>query len=102
MVRVNIILLAIAVACALGVITAQHTARTLFVDLESGQSAAQKLDEEFTRLQLEQGTWGTHKRVEAIAEKSLGMRLPGPDSTRVVTLPAPPGGDGEAAQAGKP
>jgi cell division protein FtsL len=88
MARTNVLLLLVAIACALGVITAQHRARKLFVDLESAQSAAKKLDEEFTQLQLEQSTWATHKRVEAVASKSLGMRIPEPESTRVITLPA--------------
>jgi cell division protein FtsL len=96
MTRTNFLLLVVLIACALGVITSQHKARKLFVDLESEQSAAKKLDEEFTQLQLEQSTWATHKRVEAIAAKSLGMRLPEPGSTRVITLAAPaPAGAGQ-------
>jgi cell division protein FtsL len=95
MARVNLFLLVVAVACALGVVTAQHKSRKLFVDLESAQAEAKRLDEEFTQLQLEQGTWATNKRVEAIASKSLGMRLPDPGATRVITL-------GEPAQAAKP
>jgi len=88
--RVNFLLLAIAVACALGVITAQHKSRKLFIDLEAGQARAKKLDEEFTQLQLEQGTWATHKRVEALAARSLGMHLPEPGATRVITLGTAP------------
>jgi cell division protein FtsL len=88
--RVNLLLLAVAVACALGVITAQHKSRKLFIDLEAGQAEAKRLDEEFTQLQLEQGTWATNKRVEAVASRSLGMQLPEPGSTRVVTMDAAP------------
>jgi cell division protein FtsL len=90
--RVNFLLLLVAIACALGVVTAQHSARKLFIDLEAGQAEAKRLDEEFTQLQLEQGTWATHKRVEAMAAKSLGMSLPEPGSTRVVTMGAPAAG----------
>ena len=86
MVRANFLLLLVVIACALGVITAQHKSRKLFIDLESGQAEAKRLNEEYTQLQLEQGTWATHKRVEAMASRSLGMRLPEPGSTRVVTL----------------
>jgi len=86
--RVNVLLLAIAVACALGVITSQHRARKLFIDIESGQAAAQKLHEEFTQLQLEQSTWATNKRVEAVASRTLGMRLPDAASTVIVVVPA--------------
>jgi len=88
MARLNALLLVVLVACALAVITSQHRARKLFIDLEQAQGAAKKLDEEWTQLQLEQGTWATHKRVEALASKSLGMRLPDPASTRVIAGPA--------------
>jgi cell division protein FtsL len=86
--RLDALLLLVLVACALGVITSQHQARKLFVDLEAAQSDAKRLDEEFTQLQLEQGAWATHKRVEAVASKSLGMRLPDPANTRILTVPA--------------
>jgi len=91
--RVNILLLALVMLCAVGVITSQHRARKVFVDLETEQATAKKLDEEFTQLRLEQSTWATNKRVEALASKSLGMRLPDPETTVIVTLdsraPAP-------------
>jgi cell division protein FtsL len=90
MARLNGFLLVVLIACALAVITSQHRARKLFIDLEQAQGAAKKLDEEWTQLQLEQGTWATHKRVEAVASKSLGMRLPDPASTRVIAGPAAP------------
>jgi cell division protein FtsL len=88
MARVNLFFLALVVACAIGVITAQHHSRKLFVELENGQVAAQKLAEEWTQLQLEQSTWATNKRVEALASRSLGMRLPEPSSTVIVTAAA--------------
>ena len=88
--RVNAILLVLVIACALSVITSQHQARRLFNDVENEQAAAKKLDEEWTQLQLEQSTWATHKRVESVASKQLGMRLPDPTTTVVVTLDAQP------------
>ena len=93
MARVNAILLVLIVAAALSVITSQHQARRLFNDLESEQNAGKKLDEEFTQLQLEQGTWATNKRVEAVAAKQLGMRLPDPSNTVIVTLDARSAGE---------
>ena len=86
--RVNAMLLLLVVACALGVITSQHQARKSFADLESEQTAAKKLGEEWTQLRLEQSTWATHKRVEALASRQLGMRLPDPSSTVIVTVDA--------------
>jgi cell division protein FtsL len=91
--RINVILLLLVIACALAVITSQHRARKLFVELETEQAAAKKLDEELTQLQLEQGTWATHKRVEAVAASRLGMRLPDAASTVIVTIDGPRTGD---------
>jgi cell division protein FtsL len=88
--RVSVALLVLAVACALAVVTSQHRARTLFVELESEQAAAKKLEEEWTQLQLEQGTWATNKRVEAVAARNLGMRLPEAANTTVVRVEAGP------------
>ena len=89
MTRLNILLLALLVACALAVITSQHRARKLFGELENEQTIAKKLAEEWTQLQLEQGTWGTHKRVEAVASRDLKMRLPDAASTVIVNAEAP-------------
>jgi cell division protein FtsL len=84
--RLGAFLLVLVVASALSVITSQHHARKLFNDLESEQGVAKKLDDEFTQLQLEQSTWATNKRVESVAAKQLGMRLPDPSNTVIVTV----------------
>ena len=86
--KVNFLLLALVVACALGVITSQHQARKRFIELEAEQDSARKLEEEFTQLTLEQGTWGTHKRVESVASRSLGMRAPDASNTIVLRVEA--------------
>jgi cell division protein FtsL len=85
--RLNVILLILLIGCAVSVITSQHHARKLFIELEAEQTAAKKLEEERTQLQVEQSTWATHKRIEAVAAKSLGMKLPDPATTVIVTLP---------------
>ena len=85
MARLNLLLLALVIACALGVITSQHHARKLFNDLENEQTTGKKLGEEWTQLQLEQSAWATHKRIEGLASKSLGMRMPDATTTVVMT-----------------
>ena len=90
MIRVNLILLVLVIACALGVITSQHQARKRFIEIEGEQAAARKIAEEFTQLQLEQSTWATHQRVATIASSQLGMRLPDPSTTTILTLEARP------------
>jgi len=86
MIRLNLLLLLVVIACALGVVTAQHQSRKLFNDLETERASAQKLDTEWTQLQVEQGTWATNKRVEAVAARALGMRTPDAASTVVITI----------------
>jgi cell division protein FtsL len=84
MARLNVLLLAVVVACALAVITTQHRARRIFSEVETAQAAERKLNEEWTQLQLEQGTWATNKRIESIASTRLGMRQPDASNTVVI------------------
>ena len=76
MVRLNLLLLLVAVVCALSVVTSQHKARRLFQALESEQERASQLDVEFDQLQLELSTWATSPRIEKIAREKLKMRTP--------------------------
>jgi cell division protein FtsL len=76
MARLNLTLLAILIACALSVVTSQHKARKLYVELQKEQDAARKLDVEYGQLQLEQSTWAMHARIEKIASGQLMMRVP--------------------------
>lgn len=84
MLRLNFVLLAILIACAVGIVTAQNKARRLFVDLQQTEADARKMDIEFGQLQLEQSTWAMHSRVEKIALERLHLRLPTPERTQLV------------------
>ena len=77
-------LLVLIIVAALSVITSQHKARKLFIELETELATTRKLGEEWTQLQLEQGTWATHNRIEAMASKQLGMRLPDASTTVII------------------
>ncbi|HSS47245.1 MAG TPA: cell division protein FtsL [Burkholderiales bacterium] len=87
MTRLNLILVLILIGCALGVVTSQHKARKLFVELQKEQEWAQQLEVEWGQLQLEQSTWATHARIERIAGKSLQMHVPDAARTQLVTPP---------------
>ena len=82
--RVNLILLAVLVACALSVVTSQHKARKLYVELQHEQELAKRLEVEWGQLQLEQSTWAMHARIEKIASGQLMMRVPPPARVQVV------------------
>jgi cell division protein FtsL len=85
MVRLNILLLAVAVLCALSLVTSRHQARKLFVEYEREVTRARGYETEFGQLQLEQSTWGMPARVEKIAREQLRLQLPGPGRVEVVT-----------------
>lgn len=84
MLRTTILLLLIAVACALSVVASNHRARKLFVELEREQNRMRDLEVEWGQLQLEQSTWAAHVRVEKIAREKLGMKPPQP--ARIVSI----------------
>lgn len=85
MAKLNLLLLAVLVACALGLVTSQHNARKRFSELEREHNRARELDVQYGRLQLEASTWGLHSRVAKIATGTLGLRAPDPRRLRVVT-----------------
>jgi len=85
--RVNVVLLAILVVCALSLVTSRHQARRAFVELEHEQLIGRALETEYGQLQLEQSTWGMPARVEKVAREQLRMQLPSAARTDVVALP---------------
>ncbi len=98
MARINLILLLVLTACALGLVTSQHKARKLFAELEQEQERTKQLDVEWGQLQLEQSTWAMHARVEKIARERLRMSVPDAKRTQMVM----PGADlGTKAEAGR-
>ncbi len=90
MVRLNLVLLAILVVCALSVVTSQHTARKLYGELQKAQELAKQFEVEWGQLQLEQSTWAMHARVEKIASGQLMMRVPPPSRVQMVAPEAKP------------
>ena len=76
MARLNVFLLILVIACALGVVTSQHKARKLYVELQKEKDRAQQMDVEWGQLQLGQGTLAMPARVEKIAAGQLQMQMP--------------------------
>jgi len=84
MVRLNLLLLAVLVLCALSLVTSRHQARKLFVELEREQAKTRSYETEYGQLQLEQSTWAMPVRVEKIARDQMRMQIPGPRRIEVV------------------
>ena len=62
MAKLNLLLLLVLLACALGLVTSQQKARKLFTQLELEQGRARELEVEYGQLQIEASTWGKHAR----------------------------------------
>ena len=86
MLRTNLILLLVAVLCAIGTVSSNHRARKLVTEFEREQNRMHDLEVEWGQLRLEQSTWANHARVEQIARDKLGMRVP--PSSQIVQLEA--------------
>jgi cell division protein FtsL len=84
------LLLILVIACALGVVTSQHQARKLFMDLQYEKERAQQMDVEWGKLQLEQSTLAMPTRVEQLARQQSQMHLPAGDQMHLVRV----GGNG--------
>jgi len=83
--RLAAILIAVALfASALGLVTSQFRARSLFVDLEAAQQQARSLEDEASRLRVELGRLTQPANVAAAAR---GMGLAPIEATRTVFLP---------------
>jgi cell division protein FtsL len=84
MTRLNFILFAILIVCALALVTSQHRARKLYVELQQALELEKKYEREWSQLQLEQSTWSIHARIESIAAQQLRMRAPTAARTQLV------------------
>ena len=87
--KINAVLAALLVICALSLVKAQYQARHLFIELERTQSQARQLDIEWAQLQLAQSTLGKHARIEEIARRDLEMTPLTPARTQYLTEGGP-------------
>lgn len=86
MFKLNIFIILVLIASALGVVTSQHTVRNLFMALEKEKETEKKLEVEWGRLQLEQSTLIMHGRIESIAIEHLNMMVPDASSIQIVSI----------------
>lgn len=86
MLRLNLLLVIVALASALGTVASNHRARKMYTEIEREQARMRDLEVEWGQLQLEQSTWAGHARVEQIARNKLHMKPPGPG--QVITIDA--------------
>ncbi|HRO60329.1 MAG TPA: cell division protein FtsL [Burkholderiaceae bacterium] len=106
--RVNVLLAGLLVLCALGLVTSQHRARKVFIDVERAQAHAAAHEVRWNQLQVEQTELAKSARIDARARRELTMQSASAERTlhlsidpvtRQVSLSQP---WREAAESGKP
>jgi cell division protein FtsL len=86
MTRLNFILFFVLILTAMGVVLAQHHSRKMTFELQQQNDTAKALEAEWTQLQLEQGTWAMHSRIEQVATDLLHMHVPDTKHIQVVNV----------------
>jgi cell division protein FtsL len=71
----SVLLVALLIS-AVGVVQAKHESRALLNELQQLRVEQDRLDTEWSQLQLEESAWANHGRIEQIARDRLGMREP--------------------------
>ncbi len=79
--RLNMALIILLAACAIAVITSQHHARRLFVELERAQAQSRQLEIDWNQLRVQQTSLATAALIDAKARRDLGMESVGADRT---------------------
>lgn len=82
-----LLLAASVVASGVWVTRAKHEARQLFIELEELNREQDRLQIDWGRLQLEQSTYATHPRIEALARDRLHLTVPTDEQLVVVVKP---------------
>ncbi len=79
-----ILLIVLVIASSIAVIYTKHPGRTEFVALQKLERQRDNLNEEWSRLLLEQSTWASPGRIEQQARLRLKMIVPTADMVVVV------------------
>ncbi len=74
MVRLNILLAAVLVVCALGLVTSQNRARSLFVAVEKAHAQTARLEVQWNQLQVDQTALAKAALIDRKARSELAMQ----------------------------
>lgn len=77
---VILLLVFIVLVSAVSVVQTQHVSRKVFMEIEQLKKERDLLNEEWSRLQLEQSTWALDERVERMVKEEMDMHVPDNDS----------------------
>ena len=86
---ISMVLVALLLVSALGVVVSAHQNRELFNTLSELQSERDGYQREWSQLLLEQSALSAHGRVEQLASERFGMSVPGKEDVVLVPVMAP-------------
>ena len=72
------------VASGVWIVEVEHRSRQLFIEAEALNRELDRLQTDWGRLQIEQGMYATHSRIEALARDRLQLTVPSGDQLVVV------------------
>ena len=84
--RLNFLLLALVIACALMLITTQHHSRRLIAEQERIVQKARQLEVEWNQLQLDQVELSRARTIDEVARKQLKMQPPSDAQQRYLNI----------------
>ena len=87
MTRLNLVLLALLIACSLSLVTSRHQSRKLTTELTREQAIERAFEVEHGQLSIEQSTLAMPARVEKVAREALRLQHPGPGRVEIVDVP---------------
>jgi cell division protein FtsL len=88
MAKTSALLLAMLLLCALLLVTSQHRARKMFIELQRAQAQSRQLEIAWNRLVLEQTQLAKHSLIDPVARRELKMQPVTPDRTLYLNAPA--------------
>lgn len=72
------------VATAMGIVYTKHSSRMQFKSMRTTQKAIDSANVEWGRLQIEESTLARFGRIEDLASRKLGMRMPAHSEIKMV------------------
>jgi cell division protein FtsL len=81
-----VVLAAGVVASGVWIVEVEHRSRQLFIETEELNRELDRLQTDWGRLQIEQGMFATHSRIEALGRDRLQLTVPSGDQLAVVVV----------------
>lgn len=83
--KLNMILLALALASGLAVVTVQNQSRQYYIELDKAQKEKVSLEQDYARLKFEQAKRANHKLIKTAAQEQ-NLRPPKQEDTQIIEV----------------